>query len=249
MYFYFILWYFKKNRCWWKTNNPVVWQAGLFQFCHLLWTLWENFVDRLESYDSISAKSCIFLAHEKVRTVWGIFLYFHTQPDPQQGIKKFLRHFSNTLVPSQTLQISHIVQSSLQSITLEFFAYPLPYSRSPCLVTWEREIKFCKVSNGTRVVGKCLTNFWHFDFGQVAYRNREIYPKPCARNTQLLALNESSVNKIFPESYDFAAILPLSISFTIFSNIPLWPTCGIDSISLNWFNMQGPALHTITQWC
>jgi hypothetical protein len=119
----------------------------------------ENFIDRPESYDSYSAKSCIFLAHEKTRTVWGIFLHSHTQSDPKQGIKKFLRHFPTALIPSLTLRISDIIQSSLESHTLEFFAYHLPYSRSRCLVTWQREVKLCKVSDGTRVVGKCLRIF------------------------------------------------------------------------------------------
>jgi hypothetical protein len=90
----------------------------------------ENFIDRPESYDSYSTKSCIFLAHEKTRTVWGIFLHSHTQSDPKQGIKKFLRHFPPALVPLLTLRISDIIQSSLESHTLEFFAYHLPYSRS-----------------------------------------------------------------------------------------------------------------------
>ena len=74
----------------------------------------KNFVDRPESYDSASAKNCTFLAHEKTRMVWGIFLYSHTQPVPKQGIKIFLTHFTTTL--------SNIVQSSLASPTLEFFA-------------------------------------------------------------------------------------------------------------------------------
>jgi hypothetical protein len=60
----------------------------------------ENFVDRPESYNSFSAKSCIFLAHEKTRTVWDIF------PTNQ--------------VPSPILQIPDIVQSSLESPTLKF---------------------------------------------------------------------------------------------------------------------------------
>ena len=77
--------------------------------------LQENFVYRPESYDSASAKNCIFLAHEKTRTIWGIFLHSHTQPAPKQGIKIFLRHFTTTLVPSLTLQLSDIVQSSLES--------------------------------------------------------------------------------------------------------------------------------------
>jgi hypothetical protein len=35
---------------------------------------------------------------KKARTVWGIFLHSHTQSDPKQGIKKFLRHFPTALV-------------------------------------------------------------------------------------------------------------------------------------------------------
>jgi hypothetical protein len=81
-----------------------------------------NFVDRPENYDLVGTKSCIFLAHEKTRTEWGIFLHSHTQPDPKQGIKKILRHFPTTLVPSLTLQISDIIHSSLLSPTLEYFA-------------------------------------------------------------------------------------------------------------------------------
>jgi hypothetical protein len=93
----------------------------MFPSCEIV-ALRENFVDRPESYDSFSAKSCIhvFLAHEKMRTDWGIFFHSHTQSDPKQGIKKFRRHFPTTLVLSQTLQISGIVKSSLESPTLEF---------------------------------------------------------------------------------------------------------------------------------
>jgi hypothetical protein len=99
-------------------------------------------------------KVVYFLRKKQMHTIWGIFLHFHIQPDPKQGIKKFCRHFSTTLVPSLTVQISDIVQSSLESPTLEFFAYHLPYSRSQCFATWQREVKLCKVSDGTRVVGK-----------------------------------------------------------------------------------------------
>jgi hypothetical protein len=132
--------------------------SGDIVSCEIV-ALRENFIDRPESYDSYSAKICIFLVHEKTRTVWGIFLHSHTQSDPKQGIKKFLRHFPTALAPSLTLRISDIIQSSLESHTLEIFAYHLPYSRSRCLVTWQREVKLCKVSDGTEVVGKILRSF------------------------------------------------------------------------------------------
>jgi hypothetical protein len=90
-----------------------------FNSCEII-ALQENFVDRPEGYDSSSAKSCIFLAHEKMCTVWGIFLHFHTQLDLKQAIKKFVRHFPSILVPSLTLQISDIIQSSLENPTHKF---------------------------------------------------------------------------------------------------------------------------------
>jgi hypothetical protein len=156
-----------------------------------------------------SAKSCIYLAHEKTCTVWGIFFHSHTQSDPEQGIKKFPRHFPTALVPSLTLQISDIIRNSLESHTLEFFAYHLPYSRSRCLVAWQREVKFCKVSDGTRVIGKSLRNFCYFALSQVVQGSGEIYRQTVRKkyttfSTEgIVALR--SVNKIFPESYDIAA--------------------------------------------
>jgi hypothetical protein len=55
-------------------------RKACFASCEIV-ALRENFVDRPESYDSFSAKSCVFL-----HTVWGIFLHPHTQTDPKQGI-------------------------------------------------------------------------------------------------------------------------------------------------------------------
>jgi hypothetical protein len=95
------------------------WEILYYTSCEIV-ALREFFVDRPESYDSFSAENCIFLAHEKTRKVWVIFIHFHTKPDSKQGIKKFLRHFPTTLVPSLTLQISYIVRSNLESPTLEF---------------------------------------------------------------------------------------------------------------------------------
>jgi hypothetical protein len=69
----------------------------------------------------------------KTRMVWCIFLHSHAQPNSKQGIKKFLRHLPSSLVPSLTLQISHIIQSSLESLTLEFFTY---HCHIPDLNVW-----------------------------------------------------------------------------------------------------------------
>jgi hypothetical protein len=69
--------------------------------------------------------------------------------------------------------------------------------------------QLCKVSNGTKVVGKCLTNFLIPCFGSGCvweWRNisqtvRKKYTTFSAE--RIVALR--SVNKIFPESYNFAA--------------------------------------------
>jgi hypothetical protein len=84
----------------------------------------KNFVDRPESYDSFSSKSCVFLSHEITRTVWGIFLHPHTQPAPKQGIKKFLRHLPTTLVPRYRSSLS------LVSIIFASQGFPVHSTRS-----------------------------------------------------------------------------------------------------------------------
>jgi hypothetical protein len=70
-----------------------------------------------------------------------------------------------------------------------------------------------KVSDGTSAIGKCLRNFLIPCFGSDCvweWRNipQTVRVFSCARNIQLLALYEAlrSVNKISPESYDFADI-------------------------------------------
>jgi hypothetical protein len=73
----------------------------------------------------------------------------------------------------------------------------------------------CKISDATREVGKYLGNFFgYLDLGEVGYKNEEIYPNMCVffvrkkyatfTIERIVALR--SVNKIFPESYDFAAM-------------------------------------------
>jgi hypothetical protein len=76
--------------------------------------------------------------------------------------------------------------------------------------TWQREIKLCTVSDGKRVVGKCLKNFLIPSLGQVVYGNGEIHPKPCARNTQLLALNKSQLSGLSPKFSQRATISQLA---------------------------------------
>jgi hypothetical protein len=58
-----------------------------------------------------------------LRTVWGIFLYSHTKPDPKQStcIKKFLRHLPSTIVPS---------------VHLKKFEFPLPHDQTSRSRIW-----------------------------------------------------------------------------------------------------------------
>jgi hypothetical protein len=99
---------------------------------------------------------------------------------------------------------SYFVQSSFESPTLEFFAYHLPYSISRCLVTWQRiEVKLYKVSDGTRVVRKCLKYFLIpcFRSGCV-WEWRNIPQTVCKKYTTFSTewiVDLRSVNKIFPE--------------------------------------------------
>jgi hypothetical protein len=72
----------------------------------------------------------------------------------------------------------------------------------------------CKVSDGMRVVGKCLRNILIPCFGAGYVWGWINIPKPCAfsraqeifSTERIVALR--SVNKIFPESYDFTAKHP-----------------------------------------
>jgi hypothetical protein len=171
--------------------------------CEIL-ALRENFLDRPESYDSFSAKNCIFLAHEKTRTVWDIFLHSHSQPDPKQGIKKLQRHFPATLVLSITnlANIWHRPEQHWKSHSL------ICHIRD--LDVWSR----CKgKSNFVRLV---MVIFWYLVFGQVVYGNGEIYPQTVRKKyttfstERIVALR--SVNKIFPENYEFSANLEWSLS-------------------------------------
>jgi hypothetical protein len=199
--------------------NVTVWRSLNFLFhlqcsprssklsCEIV-ALRENFAARPESYDSVSAKSSIFLAHEKTRTVWDIFLHFHTQPDPKLGIKIFLRHFPTILVPSLTLKISDIVQSIFQSPRLEF-SLIICHIRDLMFGHVAREVKLCKVSDGMRVVGKCLIIilipcFWLGCVWEWRYIPQIVGKKYTTFSIdRIVALR--SVNKLFQESYDFAA--------------------------------------------
>jgi hypothetical protein len=89
------------------------------------------------------------------------------------------------------------------------FSDHLPHSRPWCLVTWQREVNLCKVSDGTRIVGKCLKNFSIPCFWSACvWKWENVPPTVCKKYTtcnteRIVALR--SVNKIFAESYDFAA--------------------------------------------
>jgi hypothetical protein len=117
-----------------------------------------------------------------LRTVWGIFLHTHTQPDAKKGIKKILKTFTYYFC-------------TISNLKLTKFDFPLPHDKTSRSEIWQMTSEkssvglsrllwtmsdICKVSDGTRVVGKCLGIFWYLALGQVMYGNREIYPKPWA---------------------------------------------------------------------
>jgi hypothetical protein len=66
----------------------------IFVSCEIV-ALRENVVYRPESYDSFSAKSCVFLAPGL-----GYISQYHKQSEPKQDIEKPLCHLPTTLVPS-----------------------------------------------------------------------------------------------------------------------------------------------------
>jgi hypothetical protein len=88
-----------------------------------------------------------------LRTVWGIFLNFHTQSDPKQGIKKFPNTFTYN---SRTIT------------NLTKLDFPLPCDQTLKSRIWQMLSKKCgtfwllwtksDICDGTRVVGKCLMN-------------------------------------------------------------------------------------------
>jgi hypothetical protein len=129
-------------------------------------------------------------------TVWGIFLHSHTQPDPKQGIKKFLRHWPSTLVSSLTLQSLTSLINVTKHRKLKYGKWWAKKSsvRLSKLVWTKSDI--CKVSDGTRVVGKWLRNTLIPCFEAVCVWGWRNIPQTVrvftwARNTQLLALIES----------------------------------------------------------
>jgi hypothetical protein len=135
----------------------------------------------------------IFLVHEKNAHGLGVYFFLPIHNLTQSNVsKKFVRHFLTTLVPSLTLQISNIVQSSLESPTLEFSPYHLPYSRSRYLVTWQREVKLCKFSDGTRVVRKCFRNFFYtLRLVRLCMGMEKYTPNRAQEIHDFLSLNES----------------------------------------------------------
>jgi hypothetical protein len=122
------------------------------------------------------------------------------------NIPKTFSYYSHTI--TNLTNIWHCPEQPWKSHTW-IFPYYLPYSRFRCLVTWYTEVKLCKVSDGTKVVGKCLRNFLIPFFGSGCvwgWRNiQQTVRKKYTSFRTIRTVALQSVNKIFPESYDFAA--------------------------------------------
>jgi hypothetical protein len=73
----------------------------------------------------------------------------------------------------------------------------------------QREVNLCKVSDGTKVVGKCLRNFFIPCLGSGCVWELRNIPQTVRKKYTTLSTERivalRSINKIFPESYDFAA--------------------------------------------
>jgi hypothetical protein len=123
-----------------------------------------------------------------------------------QKIPKTFSYHSRTI--TNLTNILHCPEQPWKSHTW-IFSDHLPYSRSRCLVMWQREVKLCNVSNGARVVGKCLRNILILCFWSVCVWKWRNVPKTVRKKYKtfstewIVALR--SVNKNFPQSYDFAA--------------------------------------------
>jgi hypothetical protein len=89
----------------WPRNTTCffLFDIKVISFLNILSLIWasceivalrENFVDRPESYDSFSAKSCIFFAHEKTRKVWGYICPFPYTTCPKTRYQKFPKTFN-----------------------------------------------------------------------------------------------------------------------------------------------------------
>jgi hypothetical protein len=148
----------------------------------------ENFVDRPESCDSFSAKSCVFLAHGT-----GYISPFPCTAWPKaryQKIPNTFTYYSGTIT------------------NLTKFDFPLPRDQTSRSPIWQMTIKnsslglsrllwtksnICKVRDGTRVVGKCLRNILIPCLGAGYVWGWKNIPQSvcvfsCARSIQFLAL-------------------------------------------------------------
>jgi hypothetical protein len=143
----------------------------------------KNFIDRPESYDSFSAKSCVFLAH-------GLGVYFSIP--------------SHNLAQSKVSKISKTFTYYSRTISnLTKFDFPLPRDQTSRSRIWQMISRLLwmisdirKVSGGTSAKGKCRRNILIPCFGSDCvweWRNipQTVHVFSCARNTQLLALYES----------------------------------------------------------
>jgi hypothetical protein len=119
----------------------------------------ENFVDRPESYDLFSAKSCIFLVHEKTRTVWG-----YISPSPYttcpkaryQNIPKTFSYYSRTIT-----NLTNIWLRPEQPWKSHIWIFRLSFAIFEILMFGHvaKGSQLWKACDGMRVAGKCLRIF------------------------------------------------------------------------------------------
>jgi hypothetical protein len=151
----------------------------------------------------------VYFLRTKKRALWGYISPYPYKTWPKARYQKIHKTFPYHFRTITNLtNILHRPEQPWKSHTW-IFSDHLPYSRSRCLVTWQREVKLCKVSDGARVVGKCLRNFLIPRFWSACVWKWRNVPQTARKKytffstERIVALR--SVNKNFPESYDFAA--------------------------------------------
>jgi hypothetical protein len=176
----------------WTGHNPCSWE-----FQHIV----------KRSHHHSMLKVVYFLRTKKLArfgVYFSILIHNLTQRKVSKIPKTFSYHFRTI---TNLTNIWHRTEQPWKSHTWTF-DYHLPFSRSRCSVTWQKEVKHCKVSDGTRVVGKCHRNFL---IPCCVWEWRNILQTVCKKyktfsTERIVALR--SVNKIFPGSYNFAATSP-----------------------------------------
>jgi hypothetical protein len=158
-----------------------------------------------------SVLKVVYFLRMKKRARFGVYLSIPKHSLIQSKVSKIPETFSYYMYSLTIYWPYKYLTSSRAALKVPHLNFSLIIWHIRDLDVWSRgkEVKLCKVSDGTRVVGKYLGKFLIPCFGSRCvweWRNipQTVRKKFTTFSTErILALR--SVNKIFPESYDFAA--------------------------------------------